>query len=232
MEIKKEVDVLVIVPHPDDTEYGAAGTVASFIKQGKKVAYVICTNGDKGTDDRNMKPEELVKIRRQEQIDAASVMGVTSVEFLDYPDQCLEDTDEFRKELVRFIRIYKPSVMITVDPHQYYRWWHRDHRKCGRVAMDAVFPYARDYLSYPELLDEGLEPHKVNEVMLFNADRPNYKVDITETFDKKIEALMCHKSQVGDKKDMVETRLRMWAAELAKGEKFDLAEAFHRIELP
>lgn len=231
MKIKK-ADILVIVPHPDDAEYGAAGTIASYIKRGKEVAYVICTKGDKGTSDRTVKPEDLVKTRRQEQMDAASTLGVRYVEFLNYPDQGLEDTDEFRKELVRYIRMYKPSVMITVDPHQYYIWWHRDHRKCGRVAMDAVFPYARDHLSYPELLEEGLEPYRVSEVMLFNADKPNYKVDITETFSLKIDALMCHKSQVGEDRSKVETRLLTWAQESAKDESFDLAEVFHRIEMP
>jgi LmbE family N-acetylglucosaminyl deacetylase len=225
----KQTYLMVVAPHPDDSEFGVAGTVARLTREGKRVVYVICTNGDKGTSDRSIKPEELAKIREQEQQAAAEVLGVSDVVFLRYPDQGLEDSGEFRKELVRVIRRYRPDVVVTADPYRKYMW-HRDHRITGQVALDAVFPYARDHLSYPELLDEGLEPHKVREMWFWASDDPNYRLDITDTFDIKIAALACHKSQFNVGPGM-KARLRDWARMDAEGEKFELAEAFHRIEM-
>jgi len=109
--------------------------------------------------------------------------------------------------------------------------WHRDHRIAGQVTLDAVFPYSRDHLSYPELLDEGLEPHKVREMWFWASDEPNYRLDITDTFDTKMAALGCHKSQVRDIPPQMQERMRDWAKMNAEGEEFELAEAFHRIEL-
>jgi len=185
--------LMVVTPHPDDAEFGVAGTVARLTREGKKVVYVVCTNGDKGTDDRNMKPEEIARIREQEQLAAAKLLGVSDVVFLHYPDQSLEDSDEFRKALVRVIRLYQPYAVVTADPYRKYMW-HRDHRIAGLVTLDAVFPYSRDHLSYPELLDEGLEPHKVREMWFWASDEPNYRLDVTDTFDTKMAALGCHKS--------------------------------------
>lgn len=227
----KTAQVMVVTPHPDDAEFGAAGTVAGLVRSGKEVIYIICTNGDKGTSDRQMKVKALVKIRQQEQRAAAEVLGVRETIFLGYADQALEYTPQFRKQLVRLIRLYRPQTVITVDPHQRYLWWHRDHRICGEVVMDAIFPYARDHLAYPELLEEGLEPHKVSELLLFNAEEPNYRVNITDTFALKLKALACHKSQLGDFPADIEERLKEWAREMAKGEGFDLAEAFHRVDM-
>jgi len=222
--------LMVVTPHPDDAEFGVAGTVARLTREGKKVVYVVCTNGDKGASDRNMKPEELAKIREQEQLAAAKVLGVSDVVFLRYPDQGLEDGHEFRKRLVRVIRQFQPFAVVTADPYRKYMW-HRDHRITGQVTLDAVFPYSRDHLSYPELLDEGLEPHKVREMWFWASDEPNYRLDITDTFDTKLAALGCHKSQVGDIPPEMRTRMREWAKMNAEGEKFELAEAFHRIEM-
>ena len=220
---------MVISPHPDDAEFGVAGTVARWVAEGKRVIYVICTSGDKGTSDRNMKPEDLARIREQEQLAAARILGVSDVIFLHYPDQGLEDTPGFRKELVRLIRIYRPETVVTADPYRRYIW-HRDHRITGQVALDAVYPYARDHLAYPDLLQEGLEPHNVKEVLLWGAEEPNYPSDITSTFDIKLNALHCHQSQIGDYTGL-EKWLREWARELAQGEKFELAEAFYQIEV-
>ena len=222
--------LMVVTPHPDDAEFGVAGTVARLTREGKKVVYVVCTNGDKGTDDRNMKPEEIAGIREQEQLAAAKLLGVSDVVFLRYPDQSLEDSDEFRKALVRVIRLYRPYAVVTADPYRKYMW-HRDHRIAGQVTLDAVFPYSRDHLSYPELLDEGLEPHKVREMWFWASDEPNYRLDITDTFDTKLAALGCHKSQVSDIPPEMRERMRDWARMNAEGEEFELAEAFHRIEL-
>ena len=133
------VDILIITAHPDDAEFGVAGTVARWTREGKQVVYVVCTNGDKGTSDRSLKPEQLAEIRKKEQEAAAKVLGVSEVRFLGYPDQELEDTSEFRKELVRMIRIYRPKIVVTSDPYRRYLW-HRDHRIAGQVTLDAVFP--------------------------------------------------------------------------------------------
>jgi LmbE family N-acetylglucosaminyl deacetylase len=227
----KQAQVMVITPHPDDAEFGAAGTVAGLVAQGKEVVYIICTNGNKGTSNRAMKPETLINIREKEQRAAAKVLDVREVIFLGYSDQALEYTLEFRKRLVRLLRSYRPETVITVDPHQHYLWWHRDHRICGEVAMDAIFPYTRDHLAYPDMLDEGLEPHKVTELLLFNTDNPNYRVNITGTFDKKLAALMCHKSQVAEFSMQLGERLREWAKDAAKEEEYTLAEAFHRVDM-
>jgi LmbE family N-acetylglucosaminyl deacetylase len=225
------VQALVVAPHPDDAEFGVAGTVARWTREGKDVVYVICTNGDKGTSDVNMKPEELAKIREQEQLAAAQVLGVREVVFLRHPDQGIEDTPEFRKEVVRLIRKYRPETVATADPYRRYMW-HRDHRITGQVTLDAIFPYARDYHAYPDLIQEGLLPHKVREVLLWGAEDINYRSDITNTFDIKLAALRCHKSQVGDNPvHGLGERLRERARMMAQGENYELAEAFHRVEI-
>jgi LmbE family N-acetylglucosaminyl deacetylase len=221
--------LMVIAPHPDDSEFGIGGTVARLTKEGKKVIYIICTNGDKGTSDRKMTPEKLAKIREKEQRAAAETLGVSEVVFLGYPDQGLDDTAEFRKALVRVIRQYQPHVVATSDPYRKYMW-HRDHRIAGQVAADAVFPFARDHMAYPDLLAEGLEPHKVREMWFWGTDDPNFRSDITDTLNTKFKALACHKSQVDVTPEM-RKRLTEWAKMGAKGEKFEFAEAFHRVEM-
>ena len=228
----QKTDVLVLSAHPDDAEFGAAGTVANWTDEGKSVVYVICTNGDKGTSDRNLAPGDLVKIRRKEQEAAAEALGVREVIFLDHPDQGLEDTPELRKQIVSLIRTYRPRVLVTSDPYRRYLW-HRDHRIIGQVAMDAVFPFARDHLAYPDMLDEGLEPHKVAEILFWGADDINYRSDITAAFERKIEALRCHASQIREfKKSDPFKWLKDLCREMAQDEPFELAEGFHRVELP
>jgi LmbE family N-acetylglucosaminyl deacetylase len=224
-------DVMVITPHADDAEGGAGGTVVRWTREGKKVVYVVCTNGDKGTSDPNITPEQLAEIREEEQRAAADLLGVREVIFLRYPDQGLEDTPEFRKAIVCLIRMYRPYTVVTVDPYRRYIW-HRDHRITGQVVLDAVFPYARDLYAYPDLIEEGIQPHKVREVLLWGSEEPNYRSDITDTFDIKFKALSCHKSQIGDNPsperiEWMKERHRMQA----EGEDYELAEAFHRVEL-
>jgi len=228
----KQAQVMVVTPHPDDAEFGVAGTVARWVKEGKDVVYVVCANGDKGTSDINMKPERLVKIREQEQLAAARLLGVREIVFLRHSDQSLEDTPEFRKEIVRLIRMYRPDTVVTADPYRRYIW-HRDHRIAGQVTLDAIFPYARDHLAYPDLLEEGLQPHKVKEVLLWAAPEDiNYRSDITNTFDTKLAALCCHKSQVGNNQlPDLENWLKQRAKKMAEGQDFELAEAFHRVEV-
>jgi LmbE family N-acetylglucosaminyl deacetylase len=224
-----KVDLLVIAPHADDGEFGIAGTVAKWTREGKKAAYVICTNGDKGTSDYNMEPHKLVDIRKQEQWDAARVLGVMDVVFLGYPDQGLEDTAEFRKEIVRQIRLFQPNTIATADPYRRYMQ-HRDHRICGQVVLDAVYPFARDHLAYPDLFAQGYKPHKVREVLTWGTEDPNFWIDITDSFNIKMQALRCHKSQVGER-DELEGWLRDRAASFGKRPGYQLAEEFHRMEI-
>jgi len=226
-----DMDAMVVSAHPDDAEFGVAGTVARWTKKNKQVVYVVCTSGEKGTGDRAVKPEQLAGIREREQRAAAGLLGVRDVIFLRYPDQGLEDTQTFRKQIVRLIRTYRPKVVATSDPYRRYIW-HRDHRITGQVVLDAVYPYARDHLSYPDLLEEGLEPHKVEEVLFWAADNINYRSDITDTFDLKLSALRCHESQIkGLGIPDLEAWLRQRCRTMAEGEKFELAEGFHRVEI-
>jgi LmbE family N-acetylglucosaminyl deacetylase len=228
---KVDADVMVVSPHPDDAEFGAAGTVARWTREGKQVVYVICTNGEKGTSDHTVKPEHLAEMRRQEQRAAARVLGVRDVIFLGYPDQGLEDTPAFRKHLVGLIRTYRPTIVATADPYRRYIW-HRDHRITGQVVLDAVYPFARDHLAYPDLLEEGLEPHKVQEIFFWGADEVNYCSDVTDTFNLKLAALLCHESQVREfRTPDLEGWLRQRCQAMAEGESFELAEAFHRVEI-
>lgn len=228
-----KADVMIISPHPDDAEFGIAGTVARWAREGLRIVYVLCTNGDRGTSDRGLTPERLSEVRQEEQRAAAAVLGVGEVVFLGYPDQGLEDTDAFRKHIVRLIRGHRPQTVATTDPYRRYLW-HRDHRITGQVVMDAVFPYARDHMAYPDLLAEGLEPHKVREVLFWAAEDINFRSDITETFGIKLEALLCHKSQMVEFNHIpdMEDYLRKRCRENAEGERYELAEAFHRVALP
>ena len=229
--VTQTADILVIAPHPDDAEFGAAGTIARWTQEGKKAVYAVCTSGEKGTSDRSVKPEQLAAVREKEQIAAAQVAGVQEVLFLRYPDQGLEDTPAFRKEIVRLIRTYRPATIVTSDPYRRYIW-HRDHRITGQAVLDAVFPLARDHLSFPDLLEEGLEPHKVQEVLLWASEDVNYRSDITRTFELKLSALRCHESQIKEfhVPDLAE-RLRQRCMEMAAGENFGLAEAFHQAKI-
>lgn len=224
-------NILVITPHPDDAEGGAGGTIARYAARGSWIGLVVCTNGDKGTSDRTMKPEELARTREAEQLKAADVLGIKNVTFLRLPDQGLQDNDEFREKLVREIRTHRPEIVFTIDPNRQYII-HRDHRLTGRVALDAIFPYARDHMAYPQHLAEGLEPHKVREVYLWGSDQPDTFIDVTDTFERRVDALFCHTSQMGDPTDQARRdRWRQRYEVAGKRIGTDLAESFKRIEL-
>jgi LmbE family N-acetylglucosaminyl deacetylase len=223
--------ILVVTPHPDDAESGAGGTIARYVAQGSKVVIVVCTNGDKGSSDHEMSPEELAALREKEQLASAKVLGVDHVSFLRFPDQTLEDDSDFRERIVREIRTHKPEIVFTMDPNRNYIS-HRDHRMTGRVTLDAVFPFARDHLSFPEHLKEGLEAHKVREVYLWGSDVPDTFLDVTDTFETKLQALFCHRSQVGDRADGDrESRWRQRFSEAGKRAGVPLAVSFKRIEM-
>ena len=225
--------VLVIAPHPDDAEFGAGGTIIKWAAEGKEIYLVVCTNGDKGSPDPEMTSVKLAQIRRKEQEAAAKVLGIKEVVFLDYPDGGLEDTPEFRGKLVRLVRSIRPAAIATNDPYLKYIS-HRDHRITGMVALDAVWPYSRDHLFYPEHAADGLKPHKVKEVYMWRSETPNYYMDITDVFEQKIKALLCHHSQVGHRSAHrhIEVTVRERAAAVGKKKDIPLAEAFYHFELP
>jgi LmbE family N-acetylglucosaminyl deacetylase len=224
--------VMVITAHPDDSEFGAAGTVARFAKQGAEVTYVIVTNGNKGSSDRSMTPERLARIRETEQRNAAHVLGVERVEFLGYDDGEVEDTRRLRLDVTRQIRKWRPQLVITQNPQRTYNLYasHRDHRITAGVVLDCVYPLARDHMAFPELMPE-FEPHEVREVYLMQWEKPHVVVDIAETMDLKIKALACHQSQFGNF-TQVETWLRERSAALGKAHGYAFAEAFDRIAMP
>lgn len=223
---------MVISPHPDDAEIGCGGTVAKWAAEGTRVVYVICTNGDKGTSDLSMTPATLAAIREDEQRKAAEVLGVAELVFLRHPDGGLEDTSEFRGQLVRSIRMFRPDLVLCPDPYRRTFYLHRDHRVCGHVSLDAVFPYARDHLNYPEhLVGEGLQSHKVADVMLWGAEEPDEYIEITDTLELKIEALMRHVSQVSASMEEEKAFLESMAVRSGQQGGFQYAEAFRRIQI-
>jgi LmbE family N-acetylglucosaminyl deacetylase len=222
--------VMVVTAHPDDSEFGAGGTIAKLAKQGCEVTYVIVTNGNKGSGDRTMTSERLAVIRAEEQRNAARTLGVANVEFLGYPDCEVEDTRDLRRDVTRQIRRWRPDLVISMNPHRTYNLGgsHRDHRIVAGVALDCVYPLARDHLSFPELMPD-YEPHKVLEIHLMQwGENPHLVVDITEVMDLKIKALACHASQFADFAGL-EKRIRDRAAELGKSKGYAYAETFDRI---
>ena len=221
--------VMVITAHPDDSEFGAGGTVARFVKEGREVVYCVVTNGNKGSSDRSMTPERLATIRAEEQRNAARVLGVERVTFLGYPDGEVEDTRDLRRDVSREIRRVRPDLVICQNPNRTYNLGasHRDHRTVGGVVIDCVYPLARDHLAFPELMPE-FEPHKVREVYVMQWQEPHLVSDITDVMDLKIKALACHASQFADF-SAVEARVRQRNKELGAARGYAYAETFDRI---
>lgn len=223
---------MFIYAHPDDIEFGVAGTAAKWVKAGSEVIYVLLTDGNVGSHQDGMSPEELAQIRRDEQTAAADVVGAKCI-FLGHDDGLLQPTLEIRKELVRLIRKYRPVAVVCGDPTLYFPSDtyinHPDHRAAAQLALDAVFPASEMSMLYPDLADEGLDGHKVNFVYVNWGQENNVYIDIGDTIDLKIEALRQHKSQLGewDPEDFV----REWSSESGKKVGFDHAEAFRRITL-
>lgn len=222
---------MLVIPHPDDGESGCGGTVAKWVRQGTRVLYVVCTNGDKGTSDPEMTMERLAEVREQEQREAAGVLGVHEVVFLRYGDGELEDTWEFRERVVREIRRFRPEVVLAMDPHRLSHT-HRDHRISGTVAMDACFPYARDRLHFDHHEREGLEAWKVPTVLLWGSDNPDVAMDIGETLPVKTMALAKHRSQLSMEPPEMEEFMKRWArraAERTNGAGYEYAEVFRKV---
>ncbi len=220
---------MMVVAHPDDAEFGAAGTLAHLIKRGKRVVIIQVTSGDKGTSDSCISPESLATLREAEELDAAGRLGVDHVEFLRCADGELAPDLVLREKIVRMIRTHRPDVIITHDPFRAYAL-HPDHRAVGFATHDSVYPTARDPHYFPEHLRAGLEPHKTAEIWYFNAEQPDLMVDITATWEDKVHSLKAHISQIGDGEEVF-PRVRERCAELAEDQEFDLAEAFKTVQM-
>ena len=220
---------MLVVAHPDDAEFSSAGTIARLSNAGKDVTIVQVTSGDKGTPDADVHPETLTQRRESEELESAKRLSVARVEFLRCTDGELTPDLALREKIVRMIRAHKPDVIITHDPFRAYAL-HPDHRAVGFAALDAVYPTARDPQYFPQHLVEGLQPHKTAEIWFFNAEHPDLVVDITETFDRKVDALRAHVSQVGTEETVFERVLER-NRELAENEDFELGEAYKVVQM-
>lgn len=209
--------VMVVMAHPDDAEFICAGTVARWASEGSEIVYVLVTSGDKGSNDPAKTPSQLAALREAEQREAARILGVKYVEFLRYRDAEVVADLNLRRDLVRVMRRFRPDAVICQDPTSRYFGQeyiqHPDHIATGEATLAAVFPSVRDRLTFPELLEQGLEPHIVGHVYLAGAREPDVFVDITAFFDQKIAALRAHRSQMGDWDP--EPMLRLWAQDTA-----------------
>jgi LmbE family N-acetylglucosaminyl deacetylase len=219
--------ILIIAAHPDDIEIGVGGAIAHWVEQGARVSYVIVTDGAAGSNEPDTDLAALVKQRQEEQRAAAALLGVEDVHFMGHRDGVLEPTLTLRRDLTRLIRQLRPDRVVCQDPTTMFvgGWYvnHPDHRAAGEAAVYAVFPSAVSRPIFPELLDEGLEPHEVKELYLTLTMHPDVYVDISDVMDRKVEALLCHRSQVGEE---AADWLRGMNAEMGEQIECAYAEAF------
>jgi LmbE family N-acetylglucosaminyl deacetylase len=227
--------ILVVTAHPDDVDFGSAGSIARWTDAGIEVAYCICTSGEAGGFDLTVARSAMVEIREAEQRAAAKVVGVTDVTFLRHPDGRLESTFDLRRDISREIRRVRPHRVIGQSPERNFQRVyasHPDHLAAGEATMAAVYPDARNPFAHPELLEEGWEPWATREMYIAAAGETDVVVDITDTFERKIEALKCHVSQHPDP-DGLDERIRGWnSANAALGglPEGRLAESYLRVD--
>ena len=230
-EIKR---ILVVMAHPDDCDFGAAGTIAQWTAKGIAVSYCIITNGDQGGEESGLSLEEMPAVRQREQREAGRILGVTEIRFLNYRDGSLFPSLELRKDIVREIRRSRPDRMLIQSPERNFERIfasHPDHLAAGETALQAVYPDSRNPFAFTDLKADGFEPYRVREVWMTGTPTANHFVDVTETFDKKIAALHAHASQTAHNKEMA-TMVRAWGERnaalqgLAEGR---LAEIFRVI---
>lgn len=227
--------VLVVTAHPDDVDFGAAGTIATWTDTGIEIGYCIVTDGDAGGFDPDVPRGEIAGIRRREQTDAAKKVGVSDLRFLGYPDGMLEVTMQLRKDISREIRRFRPDVVFAQSPvRDFNRLFasHPDHLATGEATMCAVYPDARNPFVFTDLLDDGFEPHTTRQVWIMGGPSPTTYVDTTDAFDRKIEALLCHESQHQDPVGM-RSRVRGWNESIAAAAGFltgHTAEGFQIVE--
>jgi LmbE family N-acetylglucosaminyl deacetylase len=217
---------MVIAAHPDDADFGPAGTVARWIDEGSTGWLVCCTSGDQGGEDPDADPLELAALRETEQRAAAAIVGYAGLTFLHGPDGALVNDLALREQLVREIRTFQPDAVFATDPDTiFYRGGginHTDHRAAGIAAVDAVYPAARNPMAFPWLARSGLGPHRVRRVYLFWSERADTWIDVSATIERKIDALRAHASQIHDPAGLAD-RIRSWAAE--EGARIGVAAA-------
>ncbi|MFZ2097786.1 MAG: PIG-L deacetylase family protein [Anaerolineales bacterium] len=227
--------VLVVMAHPDDPEFYCGATTARWVRAGHQVSYCVITCGDKGTKDLMIGSDELCSIRQTEQQSAAKVLGVEDITFLNYPDGYLVPDLNLRRDITRVIRTVRPDILVTCDPQTLFTQNgglnHPDHRAAGQATLDAVFPAARDHLNFVELWkNEKLEPHVVREVWVAGTLQPDVTLDVTETWEIKLNALFKHKSQIGEPEKFTE-RMRSRRAADSTPEHPRYEEKFRRLIL-
>lgn len=232
---------MAIVAHPDDAEFAVAGSVATWVRDGWDVYYVICTDAtgggpDDATDVSLTAKRMISETRKNEQRAAGVVLGLKDVFFLDYPDGQLQPSIELRRDLVRLLRTYRPSRVFCQSPER--TWlptltlgrYHSDHLAAGQATLAAIYPMSQNPWDFPELLDEGLLPHKITEIYIAGAPNINHYIDISDVMEKKIEALLCHASQFIGRADEVEKVVKTRFAEIGRRYGVAFAEEFHRTE--
>jgi LmbE family N-acetylglucosaminyl deacetylase len=235
-ELQPKSKAMVVVAHPDDAEYGCSASVAKWTRLGHKVVYVICTDGSKGTSDRSLKPHEISQIRKSEQAAACAVLGVSELEFLDYPDGYLEPTLDLRRDIARQIRKHRPEIVVTTYPLRNLNMSsyasHPDHIAAGEATLAAIYPTARDHLSFPELMDEGFSPWAVTEAwVLLYAEGDSFNPVEEADINRSIQALLEHKSQISaERLPIVKEFMRERRAELGAQAGATYAEAFKRFQ--
>lgn len=225
---------LAVTPHPDDCEGGCGGAIAKWVKEfGTEAVVILCTNGNKGTSERDMVPELLAATREEEQLTAAEVTGVKDVVFLRHPDGGLEDTMLFRSQVTRAIRQYKPDLIMCIDPYRSISHTHRDHRMSGQVALDSAFTYAWSYQHFPEqITEEGLEPHMVEQAYMWGSESPDVFIEIGGYLEAKTLSLEAHASQMSPA--TTEERLSRISNNATRYQELtgvEYTEAFRRIRL-
>lgn len=231
------IKILVSAAHHDDIEFGVAGSVAKWVKEGAEVTYVIITDGGSGSNEPGVIRTELADRRREEQLKAAAAIGVNDVRFLGYQDGYLQPTMELRRELTRIIREVQPHRVVCQDPTTVFASSfyvnHPDHRAAGEATLYATFPSAETRPIFPELLEEGLEPHKVKELFVTLSTEPTHFVDISETFEDKLKSLSYHVSQLGEGEDLENNAfkwIRKWNAETGEKVGVQYAETYRVLK--
>jgi LmbE family N-acetylglucosaminyl deacetylase len=232
---------MIVVAHPDDAEFGCGGSIAKWARDGWDVYLVVCTDASGGgADDAEVVGQEarraITATRKAEQLASAKVLGIREVVFLDQPDGLLQPTIDLRRMLVRLMRTFKPDRLVCQSPERSWRpgyivaRYHPDHLAAATAAIAAMYPASQNAWDFPELLSEGLKPHKVSELYIMGAPEVNHAVDISDTLDIKVEGLRAHASQLAAHFDGVAARIREWAA--VNGSRYGLAaaEVFHRAE--
>jgi LmbE family N-acetylglucosaminyl deacetylase len=227
--------ILVILAHPDDPEFFCGATLAKWARAGHEITYLLLTCGDKGfnpTTHPDMTPEKLCSLRHVEQQNAANIIRAKAIHFLDIEDGYLVPSLDLRRDVVREIRRHKPDILVTCDPQNLFALYglnHPDHRACGQVVLDAVFPAAGSQVFFPELLNEGFEPHMPKEIWCSLTSQPNTILDVTDTWDVKLKALLEHKTQIQEPEKLAE-RMKARRAEDSTEENPRYEEKFRVVK--